>query len=293
MESRILWALPAVFLAAGLAAEPPQLRLKSLTGQQRLGTTVEVVEGEAVYESDIHATVWASAGGAFSYETEDGLIYVSAVRGKGPVEVDWAGARLRLIDGGRVALMEGGVIVVERAGVEFAAGSELAAGESLTVGIEGRSRAGLMPGDILSLNVPVKRPFMLAAGEPMAEPTFEPLTASAPMPGVSTPMRKAKPLRSKKAVPLMVARAVPTSPEPLPASEQSEMRMAVAPMPKTLPAPPPGRFLVEGVPPTGTLAGDEAPRLPGRLTRNQWGLVGLITATAALIGLELWRRQDD
>lgn len=284
MESRILWALPAVFLAAGLAAEPPQMRLKSLTGQQRLGTTVEVLDGEAVYESDILATVRASAGGAFSYQTEDGMIHVSAVRGKGPVEVDWAGARLRLIDGGRVALMEGGVVVVERAGVEFAAGSELAAGESLSVGIEGRSRAGLMPGDILSLNVPEKRPFTLAGVEPVAEPTF------LPMPEASTPVRAQAP--KKVATPLL-ARAVRTEPEPLSNSEQEEMRMAVAPMPKTLPAPPLGRFLVEGVPPTGTLAGAEAPKSPRRLTRNQWGLVGLITATAALIGLEFWRRQDD
>lgn len=291
MEFRILWALPAMFLAAGLAAEPPQMRLLSLTGHQRLGTTVEVVDGEAVYESDIHATVWASAGGAFSYETEEGLIRVAAVRGKGPVEVDWAGTRLRLIDDGRVALMDGGVVVVERAGVELASGSELAAGESMTVGIVDRPRTGLMPGDTLSLNVPEKRPFTLAAVEPVAEPTFEPLTASAPMPEVSAPVRNAKPQRSKKAVPLMVARTVP--PEPLSASEQIEMRMAVAPMPKTLPALPPGRFLVEGVPPTGTLAGDEAPKLPGRLTRSQWSLVGLITVTAGLIGLELWRRQDD
>lgn len=266
MESRILWALPAVFLAAGLAAEPPQMRLESLTGQQRLGTTVEVVEGEAVYESDIHATVWAAAGGAFSYETEEGLIRVSAVRGKGPVQVGWGGARLRLVDGGRVTLMEGGTIVVERAGVELAAGSELTAGESMTVGINGRPGMGLQPGDMMSLNVPVKRSFSLAAVEPVAEPTFEPL------PEVAT-----------------LARVV----EPLSASEQGEMRMAVAPMPKTLPAPPAGRFLVEGVPPTGTLAGEEAPKAPSRLTRNQWGLVGLIMATAALLGLEMWRRQDD
>ena len=295
MERGILWALPAVFLAAGLAAEPPQMRLLSLTGQQRVGTVVEVVDGEAVYESDIHATVWASSGGAFTYQIEGAMLRIGSIPGKGPVEVDWAGTRLMLSDGGRVALIEGGLVHVEAAGVELADGSELSQGESLTLDLASRPRVGLQPGDSMSLNVPVKRPFALASVEPVAEPTFEPL-AAAPMPEVSTPVRKPKALASKKPQPLTVARATRVGPEPLPASEQEEMRMAVgqAPVPPaTLPAPPPSRFLVEGVPPSGTRAGADAPKKPGRLPKNQWGLVGLITATAALFGLELWRRQDN
>lgn len=290
MERGVLWALPAAFLAAGLSAEPPQMRLSALTGQQRLGTVVEVVDGEAVYESDIHATVWASAGGAFTYLSEGNRLRIGSVPGKGPVQVDWAGTRLHLVDGGRVALIEGGIVEVESAGVGIAGGSELSAGERLTVAASGRPGMGLRPGDSMSLDVPEKRPFALASAEPVAEPTFDPL------PDVETPVRNAKLQTVKKPVPTLLARAERTGPEPLSATEQEEMRMAVGQAPSVplqTVQPPPPRFMVEGVPPTGTLAGEEAPKPPGRLTKNQWGLVALITATAALIGLEAYRRQDD
>lgn len=299
MELRIVWALPAVFLAAGLAAEPPQMRLKSLTGHQRLGTVVEVVDGEAVYESDIHATVWAAAGGAFFYQGEGDMLRVASIPGKGLVEIAWAGTRLHLIDGGRVALREGGTVEVEAAGVGLADGSELSVGETLTVGLAGRRGGGLRPGDSLSLNVPEKSAFSLAAVEPVAEPTFTPVeVAAAPMPEVSTPVRRPKALTSKRAAPLTVARTFRTRPEPLSAPEQEEMRMAVGQTPAVpfgavKPSAPPVRFLVEGVPPAGVRVQKEDPQRPGRLTRSQWGLVALITATAAMVGLEAWRRQDD
>ncbi|TBR20970.1 hypothetical protein EPO15_11490 [bacterium] len=87
----------------------------------------------------------------------------------------------------------------------------------------------------------------------------------------------------------LLARAVPA--EAVPAEEQGELRMAVGPAAPVHTTPPP-RFQVEGVPPTGLRVGEEPPPRPGRLTRNQWAAVGLATATALLVGLELWREQN-
>lgn len=205
----LLWVLPAAAFAA-------------------VGT------GEAAYEPVIAPTVWASAGGGFTYRTAPGLVRVAALAEKGPVDVDWGKTRLSLRDGARVVLRSDGRVEAETAGVFLAGGVELDAGESLAV----RSRF--------------------------------------------TPAEE----------PLLLAHAPQTVPQPLVGEEQAEMRMAVGQVPPAArPAGPPV-FEVEGVPPTGLRQGAAEPRRPPWLTRWQWGAVGLVTAAALLVWLELWRERN-
>lgn len=186
------------------------------------------------YEPEIVPTVWASAGGGFTYRTAPGLVRIAALPETGPVDVDWGKTRLRLRDGARVVLRSDGRIEAETAGVVLAGGAELDAGESLAV----RSR------------------FTLAVE------------------------------------PLLLAHALPTAPQALGDEERAEMRMAVGQAPSATPPAAPQAFAVEGVPPTGLRVGAAEPPKPPRLTRWHWGALGLVTAAALLIGVELWRERN-
>lgn len=121
---------------------------------------------EAAYEPEIVPTVWVSAGGGFTYRTAPGLVRISALPEKGPVDVDWGKTRLRLIDGARVALWSDGHVEAETVGVVLAGGAELGVGESLAV----RSRFTLLDEERAEMRMAVRQ--APPAPRPAAPPFF-------------------------------------------------------------------------------------------------------------------------
>ncbi len=156
-------------LEGRLLVHPPEALTYPLTGpvapgglEIAPGTIIEAVSGEASFESDLHARIVAPAGSMFRVSTAEpegrrGL-RVSGVPDAGPLTVEAAGAKLTLWAGGRVAVYDGGRIEVESAGVLLAPGSVLREGESITAALT-PGRFSMVPGDSISLNLPLERGF--------------------------------------------------------------------------------------------------------------------------------------
>lgn len=179
---RAEYAAPKLRVAAvdgAMLVHPPEALAYPVRGPMAAGalelvpgTLIEVTEGTASFESDLHARIIAPGGSMFRISTADpegrrGL-RVSGVPDAAPFSIEAAGAKLTL-RGGRVAVYDGGRVEVESRGVFLAPGSVLSAGESLTVSIAGGG-GGMTPGDKLSLNLPSERGFRA----PQVAAAFEP-----------------------------------------------------------------------------------------------------------------------
>lgn len=127
------------------------------------GSVIQVTEGSAVFDSELHARLFAPKGTVFTFSAADpegrSGLRVRSLSEAAPLAMEIGRARLSLANGGGVAVYDAGCVEVERPSVLLARGTELREGESLSVARYGRPGPGLTPRDTLTLDVPRRAPF--------------------------------------------------------------------------------------------------------------------------------------
>lgn len=179
--------LAVLAVAAPLRAEygVPRLRIASLDGELRVtvrdsltyalrgpvssdelgfwpGTVIEVLSGEASFESDLHARIEAPAGALFriSVAEPDGRrgLRVTSLPGGMPVSVELGGRGFAVWRGGSLAVYDGGRVEVDNPEVYRLPGSLPGSGDSLAAALE-ETGISLTPGDAYALELPAERGF--------------------------------------------------------------------------------------------------------------------------------------